>query len=198
MLEHLFGSKTRVKLLRTFFQQPAQPFFVRELTRLIDTQINAVRREIDLLLSIGLIKEIEHRAPASDVKAGAQLRKYYMLNTDASLYPELHALLLKGESLGEQHMIDAIREKAGDVRLLLLTGRFTGEKRADTDMLFVGAIDERSVAKIIAQYEKEHHIEIRYTVMTEAEYRDRRHVMDKFLYSLFEGKHTTLVDLLHE
>lgn len=196
MLEHLFGSKTRLKVLRTFFQNPAKAFFVRELTRILDTQINAVRREIDLLIDAGLVKEVQYQPPSSDTKGGRELRKYYALNTESILFPELHALLLKGQALGEQVLVNALKDKGGVVKLLLLTGKFTNDKRAETDILLVGDIDERAVARLIEQHEKESGAPVRYTVLTTKEFADRRYIMDKFLYSLFECKHVKAVDLL--
>ena len=56
MIEQLFGSKTRVKLLQLFLANPGRSFYVRELTRKIDEQINSVRRELANLLGIGIIK----------------------------------------------------------------------------------------------------------------------------------------------
>src|ERR1700712_1499496 len=55
MVEQLFGSKTRVKLLQLFYSHPNRPFYVREITRRIEEQINSVRRELSNLLSIGII-----------------------------------------------------------------------------------------------------------------------------------------------
>ena len=54
--EKLFGSKTRAKLLQLFFENPEKSFYVREMTRVIDEQINSVRRELLNLESIGIIK----------------------------------------------------------------------------------------------------------------------------------------------
>ena len=55
MIEQLFGSKTRVKLLRLFFSNPNRSFYVREITRIVDEQINSVRRELANMLSLGII-----------------------------------------------------------------------------------------------------------------------------------------------
>src|SRR3954471_20428714 len=55
MIEQLFGSKTRVKLLQLFYSNPNRSFYVREITRKIDEQINSVRRELANLLNVGLI-----------------------------------------------------------------------------------------------------------------------------------------------
>ena len=55
-LEKLFGSKSRAKLLNLFFGNSDKSFYVREITRVIEEQINSVRRELLNLESIGVIK----------------------------------------------------------------------------------------------------------------------------------------------
>ncbi len=203
MLEHLFGSKTRLKLLKVFYQDPERAFYVRELQRLLDTQINAIRRELKILLDCDLILEVEKEAvdkkktsveKMEDNTMGSTLRKYYVLNTKALLYPEMHKLLLKAQVLGEQQLIDDLQKKGGDIHLLLLTGRFTGETDAKSDILLVGNLKDRSIQKIIGKHEKDFNAEVRYTIMSPEEFLDRRHVLDKFLFSLFEGKHIKAVD----
>ena len=195
MLEQLFGSKTRYRLLRILFQHPEKAFYVRELTRALDTQINAVRREIQLLVDMGVVKELEKQEKTGR-DAGSSLRKYYVLDPQSLLYGELQALILKGQIIGEQAFIQSLQKKCGTPRLLLLTGRFTGDTRAMSDMLLVGDIRERALERLIAEYEKDTGVQVRYTVMTPQEFRDRRQMMDKFLYSLFEARHMKVVDTL--
>ena len=55
-LEKLFGSKTRAKLLGLFFENPDKSYYVREITRVIEEQINSVRRELTNLNALGLVK----------------------------------------------------------------------------------------------------------------------------------------------
>lgn len=191
MLEQLFGSKTRYKFLRLFFREPDKQFFVRELTRELDTQINAVRREINLLVKAGIIQEVEE--PHEEESKGPQ-KKYYILNKASVLYPELRALLLKDTMLGEQEFLQSIQKKAGHILLMMVSGMFTGDSDAPSDMLLVGDIKQRSIAKLIANYEKESGHALRYTFMTEEEFHDRRHVMDRFLFALFESKHVKIVN----
>lgn len=195
MLEQLFGSKTRVKLLKVFFYSPGNAFFVRELARQINTQINAIRRELKVLLDINLIIEVEKK-PDDNKKAGATLRKYYKLNTASMMYPEMHSLLTKAQVLGEQQFIEQIKEKGGDFDLFMLTGRFVGVADAPSDMLMVGDLKERNIAKLISQYEKEMGSDIKYTTMSAKEFKDRQNMMDKFLFSLFEGKNFRVIDKL--
>lgn len=191
MLEHLFGSKTRVKLLRLFFAEPEKSYFVRELTRILDVQINAIRRELELLQASQIVEEvhIDERDPDSQ-----QLKKFYRLNAASLLFPELQALIYKEKLLDEHTFIESIKEKAGDVKLLVFSGHFTDDLKAPTDILIVGTIREKAVTALIENYEAEHRLSFRYTFMKEVEFLDRRHIMDKFLFTLFESKIIKVVD----
>ena len=196
MLEHLFGSKTRYRLLRFFFHNTESSFFVRELTRALDVQINAVRRELELLIKSTLVEETVAPGHIDQSKAGASLRKYYRLNVGSILYPEMQALLMKAQLLDEQVFVNTLKESCGDIKLMLLTGKFAGEKNVQTDMLIVGDIKTRKLEKVIADYEKDVGFDIRYTTLTTDELYERRHMMDKFIYSIFEAKHMRVVDEL--
>ncbi len=85
MLEHLFGSKTRAKLLTVFLHNSDKAVFGRELTHLISTQINAVRRELENLVELGLVNEVEESGDGSH-RPGLK-RKYYKMNDSYSISP---------------------------------------------------------------------------------------------------------------
>ena len=192
MLEQLFGSKTRFNLLRFLFHNSDDSFFVRELSRALNSQVNAVRREINLLKKLDIL--IEEDKKDNGAEHGASLRKYYSLNKDALIYPELEALILKADVLVEKELIDTIKNKGGDIKLLLMTGAFTKDTTVSVDILLVGDIKERNIAKIIADYEKKMGREVKYTIMNEKEFRERRHIMDKFIFSIFEAKHEKIIN----
>lgn len=195
MLEHLFGSKTRADMLRIFFRDPDKALYVRELTRLLDTQINAIRREIDTLVSLQLIEEKDADLTPSLAagEAGASLRKYYTVNKNHIIYNELRALILRSQLVDEQALLKELREKGGTIDLLLITGTFTADKQAPVDMLIVGNVKPQRVAKSIENYETRFGSPIRYTTMTRQEFLDRRNMMDKFLFSIFEAEHIFIV-----
>ncbi|EKE06752.1 MAG: putative transcriptional regulator [uncultured bacterium] len=182
--------------MRLFFSESEKAFFVRELSRNIGVQINAVRRELEILLSMDIIKEKESKelSQENELEVGEKLRKYYILNPESIIYSELQALLVKDKIIGQKEFIKAFQTKMSDVRLLILSGEFTADKRAPTDLLVVGKIKPRVLAKIIEDYEKEFGFNIRYTVMAEEEFADRRYVMDKFLYALFEADHLKVIN----
>src|SRR3954469_7834125 len=84
MVEQLFGSKTRVKLLKLFYSNPGRSYYVREITRKIDEQINSVRRELSNLLSIGIIKS-----------ESANNRLYYEVSPKYEHYDHLRSIFTK-------------------------------------------------------------------------------------------------------
>jgi predicted transcriptional regulator len=138
MLEQLFGSKTRVRLLRLLFNNPGRPFFVRELSRRVGAQINAVRNEIDNLSKLGLLlasegpvtegeEDEEGRRPKGRRAAGQ--RKYYRVNTDAVIYAELRDLFIKSQVLVEKEFVQKLLA-AGNISYLALAGFFVNEKDA--------------------------------------------------------------------
>ncbi len=193
MLEHLFGSTTRVNLLRLFYINHERAYFVRELSRAIDAQLNAVRRELQNLETLGIIKQVEF-GQSKQEEVGTERSKYYKIDSNFFLYEELAALLNKTQVVEEREFVEMIKKRAGNVKLMVLTGLFTNEPSVSTDMLLVGDIKPIPLAKAIHEFEKFLNRPIRYTVLDEKELAERREIGDRFLYSVFEGKHTTVVD----
>jgi hypothetical protein len=193
MLEHLFGSRTRVKLISVFLSRPSEPLFVRELTRLIDTQINAVRRELANLKSLGLVSE-SHAEEKSTKRPGLK-RKYYHLNQQYPLLPEIKSLIMKAQLLVEyrlDHELDAL----GDVRYAALLGAFLGIAHAPVDLFIVGSVDAGGLKKLLGKVERAMGKEVNYTIMTLQEYLYRKDMTDKFLYSVLEAPKNVVIDHL--
>lgn len=189
-LEHLFGSKTRLKLLRLFLHHPEQQFFVRELGRRIGAQIHSVRRELQNLERLGIVE-----ASGGDQERGiaSMLRKkYYKVCQGFILYAELQALLRKAQVLLEQNLLQRI-QGLGSVRYLAFCGVFMGE-RAPTDILVVGKVPQIALQRLIQRFEQEVGYDVNYTLMTSEEFTYRRDITDRFLYALLEGKKMVMVN----
>ncbi|MBI4121698.1 MAG: hypothetical protein HY461_00040 [Parcubacteria group bacterium] len=201
MLDHLFGSKTRVGLLRLFFDNPDQAYFVRELTRVLDAQINSIRRELENLAALGIVQVIENIEEASvepvdeTVPKGLNKKKYYRLNTSFVLYTELSGLFSKSHLLLEKELLSELRQ-IGQVHYLVLTGFFTGLTDTMTDMLIVGTVNKPYFADLIRKYEKKLGREINFTVMPLKEFQYRREITDRFLYDILVHPKIVVVDLL--
>jgi DNA-binding transcriptional ArsR family regulator len=198
MLEQLFGSKTRVHLLRLFLAHQNESFYVRELTRRIGAQINAVRNELENLESMGIIKivsEIEANQNDRSFKHSSQQRKYYRLDTEAVLYLELRALFAKSGVLLERQFMQKLN-RAGRVQYLALLGHFVGDYEAETDIFIIGNLNKDKVTTAIRDFERAIGREINYTMMTPNEFRYRKDLTDRFLYNVLNSKKIILLSHL--
>lgn len=195
MLEHLFGSKTRVRLLKHFFQHPDTPYYVRELARHIRSQMNAVRRELMNLEHAGIVHVVAVPDEVA-VERGGNLARctWYQLAQEGVYHEELRSLMNKSRMVGEKTMTQEIVKALGLLELLLLTGHFTDAHDAPTDMLIVGdALDAKKLARIVHRYEEDLGRSIRYTVFSSREFRERQQIVDKFLFSIFQSPHVVVV-----
>lgn len=186
--EQLFGSKTRSRLLGVFLLNPDDRFFVRELTRKIDAQLNSVRRELKNLTEIGLVNEI-------DEDDHTENKKYYTVNKHSILYDNLRALFQKVHILLKQNLVQEISGK-GSVSYLAFTGRFVSNSNNVTDMIVIGDIKETALQTLVAEFEKEFGHEVNYTLMTPPEFQYRKDVKDRFLESVLEGEQIIIVNEL--
>jgi hypothetical protein len=191
MIEQLFGSKTRVKLLQLFYSNPNRSFYVREITRKIDEQINSVRRELANLLSIGIISS-----------ETTNNRLYYEVNQQYEFYPPLEQIFgggvtaAPGAPARENQATGGIKS-IGNVDLALYTGQFTRDETSGIDVLIVGDVNSTKLTNYIAELEKQEGKELRFTVMAPQEFQYRRQVNDRFLSQVLNAKNQVLIDKKH-
>lgn len=202
MIEQLFGSKTRVKLLQLFMSNPNRSFYVREITRKIDEQINSVRRELANLLSVGVI--------TSD---SANNRLYYEVNQSYKNYQALAMIFGSAKAPKDvkakggkatvkatdvavpvEHPLAKDLRSIGRVDLALLTGQFTRDELAGIDLLLVGDINQAKLNRFVEELEKLENKEIRYTVMPLNSYRYRLQINDRFINNVLGAKKQVIID----
>lgn len=193
MLENLFGSRTRVKLLKLFLLSEGR-FFVREIARLTGEELNSVRRELKNLVEFGLVKEVSAEVGSS---AKDENKKFYEADVNFVLYEELKNLFLKTRLLVERLFVKNAK-RLGNVKLLVLSGFFVNDDDAKTDLLIAGQINKRALSGFINKISHEFNQPIRYTTMTTTEFNYRHKITDKFLFEVLEGKKIVVIDNLEE
>lgn len=188
MIDALFGSKTRVKLLHLFLNNPGKAFYVREITRLIDEQINSVRRELANMQEVGVI--------TSD---SADNKLYYEVNQRYDYYVPFRAIFGDGHieptlEVAHNHVWqDAIVQLPG-VRLALLAGVLVKGSASSVDLLLVGDIPAAKLRSVVKQIEASESRELNYAILGYDEFYYRLSVRDKFITEILNGKHAVLVD----
>ncbi len=190
MIEQLFGSKTRVKLLKLFYGNPNRAYYVREITRKIDEQINSVRRELSNLLTIGIISS-----------ETTNNRLYYEVNQDYEYYDALSAIFGKGGKASSVKVIPTeVAEENKDLQALghvefaLYTGQFTRDESSGVDLLVVGDVNPTKVQNFVSELESKENKEIRYAVMSPSEFKYRSQIHDRFITAVLSAKVQVLID----
>ncbi|MFA6296107.1 MAG: winged helix-turn-helix domain-containing protein [Patescibacteria group bacterium] len=186
VLEKLFGSKTRVKILSLFVKNQNSSFYVREITRKLQERINSIRRELENLTNVGLLKTFDK-----------DQKKFYKLNKESIIIEELSSLILKANIVPKEKVADEIK-KIKSIDFAALSGIFT---RSDSrvDILIIGDnVEKNKLVKIINELEKQQGQELNYTVMSKKEFDYRKKIDDRFLNSILDKKHKVLVDKLQD
>jgi len=198
MIEQLFGSKTRVKLLQLFYSNPNRSFYVREITRKIDEQINSVRRELSNLLSIGII-----------LSDNTDNRLYYEVNQKFEFYDPLQQIFGGGVKKTVPKKVHDTNDPAtaaartaevdlkavGHVDLAVYTGQFTRDETSGVDFLIVGEVNPNALQKFIDELEAKENKNIRYAVMSLPDFQYRQQIRDRFAVAIAQSKKQVLVDI---
>jgi hypothetical protein len=195
MIEQLFGSKTRVKLLQLFYSNPNRSFYVREITRKIDEQINSVRRELANLLNVGLITN-----DTSNNKV------YYEVNQKYEFYAPLQEIFgggvvksRKGPKAAKAidlplHDDTSDLKALGNVEVAALMGQFTRDETAGVDVLIVGNINQNALNKYVTELERQEGKDLRYTVFSLEDFTYRLQIKDRFTSNVMRAKKQVLLD----
>ncbi|MFQ5493094.1 MAG: hypothetical protein ACE5DX_02985 [Candidatus Dojkabacteria bacterium] len=182
-LSYLFISKVRIKSIKYFIFNPDVPIHLRGAVRELKEEINAVRRELSRLETIGFVN-----------KEARGNRIYYSLNFDYHFLPELMGMFHKTFGLGG--LIVDNKDKLGELQFALLTSSYVrGAKLGghDVDLVLVGQIEMNVLAEMVAEAEKKLGREVNYTVLKGSEFVLRKKRRDAFVQELLMSEKIVLV-----
>ena len=181
-LDKLFGSKTRAKLLALFFENSDKSYYVREITRVIEEQINSVRRELTNLNSLGLVK-IENY----------ENKVYYSANMKHPFARPMTEIFSRKIDQKTQETVtteaqrstweDYVRPVSNLIKALVVTNRIPGQD--GLDLLIIGDDEQRKLTRWAEVIEKRMGKPLNYAIMTRDDYTYRKSVRDKFLASVW-------------
>ncbi|MDB5177353.1 MAG: hypothetical protein JWN75_1021 [Candidatus Saccharibacteria bacterium] len=192
MIDALFGSKTRVKLLHLFLNNPGTAFYVREITRIVDEQINSVRRELSNMLEVGII-----------TSSTADNKLYYEVNQRYEYYVPLRAIFNDNKT-GDAPKPAVAATVSSDwqpyvkdlqgIRIAIASGMLVRDSSSTVDLLLVGSITPIRLKKVIKIIEKLEGRELNYSLLTYDEFYYRLSVRDKFITEILNSTHIVVAD----
>ncbi|MFC2702304.1 MAG: transcriptional regulator [Candidatus Nanosyncoccus sp.] len=178
-LEKLFGSKTRTKLLSLFFGNPERSFYVREMTRVIEEQINSVRRELLNLEGIGIIKNetYDNKVYYSANNKHPYARPLTML---FSTRTDVVVDVAVKPNVWEEY----VRSIKNYLDCLIVTNRLPGQE--GVDLLIVGDDKTKKLTHWAEVVEKKEGKPLNYVIMSRDDFQYRLNVKDRFVSEVLE------------
>ena len=181
----LFGSQCRVKILEKFILEQAfckkesVGFFIREICRDIDEQINSVRRE---LLNLEELKILHSREQNK--------KKFYYLNKDCPIRGELMDIFIKNYDCVEAIKTFFKGKKGLDLITINQDIQNFGVERSNNivDIFIIGEIDKIEFNNFLAKtfFGKK----IKYAIMSKEDFTHRIEYGDKLVFNILHQKGT--------
>ena len=206
ILEILFESVAKVRLLRLFMQNMDRHFTLQEIKEHTQIVNSSLARDLNKLVKIGLVKE-KSAAMHEEKKAVAPSRKKrkkqknkkiltYAVNSEFPVLNELSNFVIKSSSASRKKILSDIK-RVGKIKLAIISGIFLNDDTSRLDLMVVGEdIKKRSFERFLANTESELGKTLRYSIMDIDEFRYRLNMYDRFLRDVLEHDHEKLINKL--
>ncbi len=201
ILEKLFGSSAKVKIIKLFLLNPETAFDIFEASRRAQVSLVLARKEISDLEKINFIKpkyynkEIKQQRNRTIVVSKKRVNGWILDNK----FPYLEALesfLSNINPFKQKDIVEKI-SRAGKIQLLVISGIFIKYEEARADLLIVGDnIKNNYLDRIIKNIESEIGKEIRYAVFETGEFNYRNSVFDKLIRDILDYPHEKIINKL--
>lgn len=182
-LAKLFGSMARIKLLRLFLFNETDMYSAKEVVTRAKLAKDATRRELASLVAAKVLK-----------KRTGKGGPFFLANPKFPHYEALRTFLRTTSGINDQNITSTLK-KAGTLRLVVLSGLFTGVPESKIDLMVVGdRLDERTLASVIGALEAELGRELRYAAFSTEDFRYRVGVYDRLVRDVLDYPHRLVLD----
>lgn len=196
ILERLFGSSARVKVMKLFLFNPEELLEKTEIIKKTKCSSSSIQKELKDLSDIGLIKKRVF-IQSTQMKSGKTKKKKvqgFILNTSFKYLNNLKNLLINNEPFNHNEIIKKMN-KAGKIKLIVVSGLFIQEDDSRLDIFVVGDdLKERAVKAVIGKMESEIGKELRYSFFNTNDFKYRYSVCDRLVRDVFDYPHQVVVD----
>ncbi len=197
ILEKLFESVPKVRILRLFMCNPGARFALPEICSRSQVRKSAARAELKKLLKLGMVLEgiVRMELPATKGRK-PRIKKtvVYGIDTAFPLLNELRDLVVKSSVAPRDKILRQIKS-IGKVKLAVISGVFIQSENSRTDLLLVGdGIHQRKLDRFLADTESELGKPVQHTVMETDEFLYRMDMYDRFLRDILEYPHEKIIN----
>lgn len=180
-VSHIFGGEAKVKIMRLFVFNPGIVFTSVEVAGRTKERSNSARKELRILVKAGLIKQ----------RAGGSMLDHS--------YPYLDAIenfLIDASPITPKEIIKKI-SRAGNIKLVLISGIFLHDHDSRVDILVVGdRIRSAKLLSAVSSIEAELGKELRYAAFETADFKYRLSIYDKLIRDILDSRHEKILNKL--
>lgn len=196
ILEKLFGSASRVKIMKLFLFNDDQLFDKDDVQERAKVTNKEVLKELKLLNDINLLKKRQFTKEFKTKNGNTTKRKTqgYILNPGFGLLKELRNLVINNEPLKHTDIQKRIN-KAGKIKLIVISGVFIQNEDSRVDLLVVGdQLKDRILKNVIKTMEADIGKELRYSALSTSNFKYRYSVCDRLIRDVLDYSHEVVVD----
>lgn len=198
-LEKIFGSASKVKMMRLFLFNPQSAFDIDSVSRRTKTQPIKTRSEIMNLEKIGLIKRKYYTKELSK-KAGDSVKRKrvegWTLNERFPFLEPLQNFLIHIPPTQQQEILEKIK-KAGVIKLVIFAGVFIQDWDSRLDILVVGdKLKKGIIQSVMSDIESVVGKELKYSFFETQEFVYRLGVCDKLVRDVLDYPHKKIINKL--
>ncbi len=180
-LTKLFWSKTRTKLLEKFFLEYESwnndGFHMRALSRDLDEQINSIKRELDSLEDLNILKSREESK-----------KKFFFINKNFILLEEFKSIFLK--TYNPYESIKKFFKTQDFLELVIineeLAKRLVWNTNNIVDIFLIWEMDKIAFNEFLAK--TFFNRKIKYAIITKADFQKRLEYNDKLIFNIMKQK----------
>ena len=181
-------TKNKAEILRVFFTNPEQSFYMQEIGRALGKKPGVFQRTLNNFVEEGVL-ESERRANA----------RYFWINKNYPLYQELKSIVFK--TVGVQGSIANILIKIKGVVFAFIYGSYAKDKEhktSDIDVMIIGDINEGDLITKLDELEGKVKREINYNLYTLEGFKFDLKKKNSFLMEIMADKKIMLIGSEHE
>lgn len=201
VLAKLFGSPSRVKLMRLFLMNSEDVFDFAEMGKRSKVAGTTLRKEVALFSNIGLIKQrvmVKMRPKSSGKGDELEKRKVtgYGVDPRFQYLAALRALVTE-IALGKEDVALRFRN-CGQLKLIIVAGVFLNEASSRVDILLVGdKMKKPLIVSALRRLEAELGKELTYGIMETPDFEYRFGIYDKFIRDILDYPHLVVLNKLN-
>jgi len=203
ILESLFGSSARTKLLRLFLLNQGMFFDFKEITRRAKISLVVAKKELNLLQKIDFVKNVSQKVENvvslknGKVKNNKKTVKGFVLNQFFPYINPLKTIFVDVTPISKEKLAKKL-STTGKIKLIILSGIFIQDDNSRIDLLLVGdSIKKGAIDRILKDLESTMGKELVYAIFTTQDFLYRLGMYDRFVRDVLDYPHEKIINKLN-